>query len=570
MPDVPHAADGSEPHICQRCSSNGLECSRSEPQAKRKRGKATHAKVLERKLDDIMLLLNRERDLSAQNSQASDSQSSPLVCLASHSQGEEDPNVSFYTPPTIIDPSTEAITIIPGYQVTLQEAELIFQIYTSDFVPQFPFVPLPNDNAYDFYRSKPLLFKTVLWTCMPPSRDLSVGFERWFRQHVAYRVVVLLEKNLEILQALLVYFAWNDILYYARSSDTSLMQLARGLAEDLGLTKRPGIPVSPSGSIYEDAAFLREDIQVRNQHTNAGRRAVLGLFHMSSVLSGLLGRSSWLEFTRYFDDCCEKLANAQEYSTDLLLVQLIGARKVALRVDDTFREQSELANDQPFGGLHALAIATVEKELDSFMDSLPAPLRSNYLLREQSAAIRIRLFEPAIHVQGSTRPQIPHLRSRMMWQCLTSIQELLNAFLALPVETYASLTFISILHLALAIIKACGLLCMKDRDWDLETARASLSLADTLQILSERFDAATRIDAAGCASLVNRQPLLSSYAENYRAIRRWFLSKVGPTGATSTMPTMMDPVFAEGVGVPEGFEFWQQLSELTYGALPNT
>ncbi|KAI8254234.1 Transcriptional regulator WAR1 [Colletotrichum sp. SAR11_239] len=517
-----------------------------------------------------MLLLNRERDLSAQNSQASDSQPSPLVGLASHSQGEEDPNVSFYTPPTIIDPSAEAITIIPGYQVTLQEAELIFQLYTSDFVPQFPFVPLPNDNAYDFYRSKPLLFKTVLWTCMPPSRDLSVGFERWFRQHVAYRVVVLLEKNLEILQALLVYFAWNDILYYARSSDTSLMQLARGLAEDLGLTKRPGIPVSPSGSIYEDAAFLREDIQVRNQHTNAGRRAVLGLFHMSSVLSGLLGRSSWLEFTRYFDDCCEKLANAQEYSTDLLLVQLIGARKVALRVDDTFREQSELANDQPFGGLHALAIATVEKELDSFMDSLPAPLRSNYLLREQSAAIRIRLFEPAIHVQGSTRPQIPHLRSRMMWQCLTSIQELLNAFLALPVETYASLTFISILHLALAIIKACGLLCMKDRDWDLETARASLSLADTLQILSERFDAATRIDAAGCASLVNRQPLLSSYAENYRAIRRWFLSKVGPAGATSAMPTMMDPVFAEGVGVPEGFEFWQQLSELTYGALPNT
>ncbi|KAK2734114.1 fungal transcriptional regulatory protein [Colletotrichum kahawae] len=512
MPDVPHA--GEKRRACTNCSRSKAKCvwpsaaGGSEPQICQ-----SHAKVLERKLDDIMLLLNRERDLSAQNSsQAPESQPSPLVGIASHSQGDDDPHASFYTPPTTIDPSAEAITIIPGYQVTLQEAELIFQLYTSDFVPQFPFVPLPNDNAYDFYRSKPLLFKTVLWTCMPPSRDLSVAFER-----------------------------------------------------------RPGIPVSPSGSIYEDAAFLREDIQVRNQHTNAGRRAVLGLFHMSSVLSGLLGRSSWLEFTRYFDDCCEKLSAGQEYSTDLLLVQLIGARKVArLRVDDTFREQSELANDQPFGGLHALAIATVEKELDSFMDSLPAPLRSNYLLREQSAAIRIRLFEPAIHVQGSTRPQIPHLRSRMMWQCLTSIQELLNAFLALPVETYASLTFISILHLALAIIKACGLLCMKDRDWDLETARASLSLADTLQILSERFDTATRIDAAGCAALVHRQPLLSSYAENYRAIRRWFLSKVGPAGATSTMPTMMDPVFADGVGVPEGFEFWQQLSELTYGALPNT
>ncbi|KAF4840334.1 Transcriptional regulator WAR1 [Colletotrichum siamense] len=516
-----------------------------------------------------MLLLNRDREQSTLNSQASESHPSPSIGMVPQDKLDGSYH-SFQANSARLPSLTEAVTIIPGYQVTFQEADAVLQLYTSDFVAQFPFVPLPTHNAYDLYRTKPLLFKTVLWTCSPPSRDLNAAFEKWFRQHVAHRVVVLLEKSLELLQSLLVFFAWNDIHYYANSTDTSLMQLARGLAEDLGLCRFPGVPASASASIYEDAAHLRNDIRTRAQHTNAGRRAVLGLFHISSVLSGLLGRSSRLEFVRYFDDCCEKLANAHEYPTDLLLVQLIQARKIALKVEEVFREKSEVTNDKPFGGLHALAIATIQKELGAFMASLPGPVSSHYLLREQSAAIRIRLFEPAIHADGETQPQTPHLRSRMMWQCLTSTQELLDAFLTIPVETYVSLTFISILHLALAIIKACGLLCMEDRDWDLETARASLNLADTLQVLGDRFDAATHVHGHESAALVNRQPLLSSYAEHYRAIRRWFLSKIGPAGATSTLPAMMDPVFAAGVAVPEGFEFWQQLSELTYGALPNT
>ncbi|KAK1658297.1 hypothetical protein BDP55DRAFT_565397 [Colletotrichum godetiae] len=473
-----------------------------------------HTKVLERKLDDIMSLLNRDREHSARNSQTSDSHPSPSINLHStttqhQSDGSYSPLNSTATPVELLQ---GILTIIPGYRVTLQEANVILQLYMSDMVPQFPFVPLSVCDAQELYKDKPLLLKTVIWT---------------------------------------------------------LMHLARGLAEDLGLTKRPDLSTSTSQSIVENAAHLRDDLGSRSFHTNAGRRAVLGLFYINSVLGSILGRASRLDFARYFDDCCGDLSNDNELPTDSLLVHLIKARKIALKVDDVFGERTDFQSGRPFGGFHAMVIANVQKELETFVKSLPTPLRSNYLLNEHCMAIRIRLFEPAIHANGTHGFKSPHLRSRIMWRCFTSTQELLHAFLSLSVDTYPTLTFISILHLALAIIKAAGLLSVVDHDWDLDTARANLDLADTLQILSDRFITSPRATGYGSTILSSRQRMVSAYAENYFGIRSWYLCKIGSTATPDAVPMMMDPAFLQDSGMTEGFDFWQHLSGLSYGNLPN-
>ncbi|KAM6523284.1 hypothetical protein FSOLCH5_003903 [Fusarium solani] len=80
----------------------------------------------------------------------------------------------------------------------------------TEMLPQFPFVPLPSIDAYDLYKRKPLLLKTILWVCRPPGPEAYAAFEDWFRQHVAYQTVVLMNKSLEIVQALLVFFAWYE------------------------------------------------------------------------------------------------------------------------------------------------------------------------------------------------------------------------------------------------------------------------------------------------------------------------------------------------------------------------
>lgn len=105
-------------------------------------------------------------------------------------------------------PHNEAITIIPGFEIPLDEADSVLRNYVADMLPQFPFVPLPTSNANSLYKDKPLLLKTIMWICRPPDADTSAAFERWFRQHIAHRIVVSGEKSLEILQAILVLLAW--------------------------------------------------------------------------------------------------------------------------------------------------------------------------------------------------------------------------------------------------------------------------------------------------------------------------------------------------------------------------
>lgn len=88
------------------------------------------------------------------------------------------------------------------------EADQVLQEYMTVMLPQFPFVPLPCHNAYDMFKDKPLLLKTILWVCRPPKPEAFAAFESWLRQHIAHQTVVLSNKSLELVQAILIFLAW--------------------------------------------------------------------------------------------------------------------------------------------------------------------------------------------------------------------------------------------------------------------------------------------------------------------------------------------------------------------------
>ena len=95
-------------------------------------------------------------------------------------------------------------------------------------------------------------------------------------------------------------------------------------------------------------------------------------------LSCVLDKPGRLEYTTYFDSCCKQLYREQEYSTDLLLVNLIRIRKIADKVHDTFWGESEyVGGKKPFRNIYYLTMATIRKELDQFVDDLPESLTCN-------------------------------------------------------------------------------------------------------------------------------------------------------------------------------------------------
>lgn len=105
-----------------------------------------------------------------------------------------------------------------------------------------------------------------------------------------------------------------------------------------------------------------------------------------------------------------------------------------------------------------------------------------------------------------------------MWDCLESTKALCDVFCLALVESYPSLTCVSILHLALAVIKALRLLGVEDCAWDLGTARTAYNLPGTLRQLIKSFEAASSLGSPRCSILLHGRPIFSQHAESYRDI----------------------------------------------------
>lgn len=108
-------------------------------------------------------------------------------------------------------------------------------------------------------------------------------------------------------------------------------------------------------------------------------------------LCSLLGKRYRLEYMAHFDDFCKQLQRDQEYPTDSLLVSLVGIRKISMKVNNSFWEMIGNPNNQPSGGVYSIAVASIQNELDMFMDQLPANLKWNrmYFLLWKRQVLRL-------------------------------------------------------------------------------------------------------------------------------------------------------------------------------------
>lgn len=87
----------------------------------------------------------------------------------------------------------------------------LLNLYRNEHIPYFPFVLVPHISASKFQKDRPFLFKTIavaagyqFGPCPKPFADFAKDI---FRE-LSERVLIKGEKNLDLLQGLLVTIAW--------------------------------------------------------------------------------------------------------------------------------------------------------------------------------------------------------------------------------------------------------------------------------------------------------------------------------------------------------------------------
>lgn len=103
----------------------------------------------------------------------------------------------------------EGIEIVPGFQMTLDQADAALDLYRSAYIPYFPFVPISTEVAASELReTAPFLLRAILQATSPQTLSIQKAVQLWFREQIAQRVVIHQERSLELLQAILVFVAW--------------------------------------------------------------------------------------------------------------------------------------------------------------------------------------------------------------------------------------------------------------------------------------------------------------------------------------------------------------------------
>lgn len=217
------------------------------------------------------------------------------------------PRLSYVEQPAPLSRSIPPVNhaeIIPGFQVSFEEADRLLDLYRTDYCTSFPFVTiLPDMAAYDLFADRPFLFRTIIQVVAPQDAAVQQEVKLWFRKYIADHMIIQQEKSLELLQAILVFVAWyvwhlprpshrhadsgaylvarGDFTLHLESNTTNLLQLAIALVIELGLSKPPRSSVPRSQPLVDTAPSARGIGMKPNSLEEM--RALLGCFYLSSV-----------------------------------------------------------------------------------------------------------------------------------------------------------------------------------------------------------------------------------------------------------------------------------------------
>ncbi|KAH0598941.1 hypothetical protein MHUMG1_03055 [Metarhizium humberi] len=550
--------------------------------------------LLEQKIDGIMSLLAENQH---GQQQPGPSPMTPESQLA-HKTSPAIPQVLQTEPPHSTGSGNQALfRLIPDFQVTEREASRFLSIYASEYAPNFPFVMVPSAaTAHGLHDRIPGLFWAIMTAVAPQSFAVQQRVKTWFRQYVADHVIVRQEKTLQLLQAILVHLAWGDFHFYINAEATNLLHLALALATDLRLDK------SPESSAATIRSQLGEAWTALHQggpsrlgipHTLDDQRAVLGLYHLSSLISALFKRGPRFPWTPYLSQCCDALTSAREHPSDALLAALVRIQHIADGAYSILPTPGGTA--RTYTAPLDMAVAHARRQLDAFAGAQPETVQQDTsltplpfpagLFTTCHAVLTTRLYEPALATAApaptdpDALPGEPFLRADSLAKCLDSSRDSLAALLSIAPDHLCRLPLTASAALAFTVATTCRLLLLDAApDWRPDAARARLDFATALEGLQDNFARADEWAAENArrrrlggdgGGAENTRP--DQYTSKLGWIRQWYMAKTGQAeqqpaaGARAQEGTLMPAAHAEPWphDVTLDFDFWPDLISMS-------
>ncbi|KAL4975293.1 hypothetical protein BDW66DRAFT_160598 [Aspergillus desertorum] len=316
----------------------------------------------------------------------------------------------------------------------------------------FPFVVIPAGwTVASMVKDRPFLLLSAVACASSRYGSLQQALADELKETLSHRVVIAGEKDLDLLQGLLVHLAWLVLFHFyldPRNRQTyQYLQMAISMVVDLGLEQR--IADMGESEAAPDGFCGREAC-----------RAYLGCYYLSSLIATGTSKPDNFQYSEYVLRCTSMLQQEQGFPTDGLIYPVI--------------------------------------KLQQFMGEVLATLMSGY------RAVKIRIFDMGLVYRYGQRKRPPAslpgepmtlASSRVtlnLSKCLLCAKEFVDTFMATPEGEYSKLPLSAWYQLILAItvLYKLSVGLPEVSDWGSEFAQETVNLPEYLDKLTDRLRSA--------------------------------------------------------------------------------
>ncbi|TGO11113.1 hypothetical protein BTUL_0117g00290 [Botrytis tulipae] len=578
---------------CERCHRLKKDCVTQTPSIRaHKPQKTTRVAQLEKKLDGIVNLLQQQQQ--GVHSLDATPTFSPLVTnenILSKSPPLPETELENQTPnrstshviPKPLEPSKRQSVYEKSTNACLlahansdlepndKETERLVRLYQMEMTARFPFVVIETGGltGKQWVTSKPVLGKAVLMAASYYNLPRQTVYETALVRDLTERIMVRREKTLELLQTILVFCGWYHYHCLGHPHLNNLLGLAMGLAGDLGLNKPPSADrfKYPFGHSRATAGDF-------SRRTMEQRRALAGLFYLTSLVATGFQRIDAMRYSIHLDECVRSIEKKPEHTTDLLLVELVKISHLGEKIGQAvLLVQSDSEIQVPT----ALKLGSFQMELDILKKGIPSALGDDVILQLHHHISTIRLYEVAlingwIPTNATQSPQSisaaqsihppplhpSHLQS--LYTCLHHTRSFLHLVLSISPSTYLSQPIAPWSLLAYALMVLARLSFYQNPllpSWNLDFVREVCDLSWVLKELAERNDRAKFVDINittedgewGKDAEVGNDgrrvgegwtDCFDKFARKIRLVRGWYDQKVAAYGSSAQSQPLGD------------------------------
>ncbi|KAI4595297.1 hypothetical protein KJ359_006971 [Pestalotiopsis sp. 9143b] len=343
------------------------------------------ASLREPPTEDPTCIPSETGPLGSENWRSTTSPGSTPATSADDPAGVVPATYNCYAPPSCICRAPIGVSYQP-----VESDEALLSVFVTKLSPTFPFVVLrPGISAQEMERTKPILFAAIKMVASVRNLKSMMAQGYIIMKHLTEHLMMRSQRSLELLQAILVVTGFYHYQCMMHTQLSNLVALATSLVADLNINKPP--------EVQERTRALVLNPQVPSPRTSDEKRALCGMWYMSSVVSFTFQKIDAARYTPYMEQCLRDLEKDKEYETDALLAQLIRIQHLSDRIGHLH------SNDQLDDNLPGIPRAPVsaylnafQTELDKFDAQIPRYLRSNKLLMVHFHTATLKLWEPPI------------------------------------------------------------------------------------------------------------------------------------------------------------------------------